>query len=71
MPTSVEMIAPYQDEISLMADALIGKGVVGSKQVAGDLHPAWQLTAELPNFMCRCVAIQLAENRYAVVAKAA
>ena len=68
---SVHLIAPYQDEISEMADCLVRDGFVGSDLPAGDRHPAWPRTVDMPNFMCRCVAIQLAENRYAMVRQAA
>ncbi len=71
MQKSVAMIVDHQDEISAMADHLVARGLTGFPQPAGDLHPAWSETASLPNFMCRLVAIQLAENRHALVAEAA
>ena len=64
MQKSVEMIAPHQDAISDMADRLLKDGLAGFPQPAGDRHPAWSATTILPNFMCRLVAIQLAENRH-------
>lgn len=56
----LDQIEKHQDAISGVADRI--HGYCGG-HVANDTHPAWPHTGDLPNSICRIVAIQLAENR--------
>ena len=65
MNNQLKLVIDNQDDISLVADELIRLGVVGSKKPCGDKHPAWRHTSKLKDSICKIVAIQLAENRFA------
>jgi hypothetical protein len=59
----LKSVEQNQEQISIVADKLFEDGFVGCDIPCCDRHPAWPHTVELPNSICRIVAIQVAENR--------